>query len=334
MAGRKRGNGGGNRIATMFMSILVVIIVSVVIIDSGAWSTGLRLLSISGLNPLTSSQQLKPSEEYQKLGPNKITIPTPTATASPTPEVDETPDSTPQPTETPTEEPRQTVEGLPSAALPGISMTEALSMAKAMKTATPHTQGYDRETEFGTWANSSQLCGYGTTRDQILKRDMTDVTMDAQCRVTSGTLHDPYTGSTINFQRSVKKGKITVSGDSTRVQIDHVVALNDAWASGLWKDSRAKDRVRYANDPDVLLASDGPANNAKSMGINLTSSGVPASLAKQWKTSTPSIWLPDNQEYRCNYMAKRVQIKHKWNLTMSAWEKRETVSYLAQCATD
>lgn len=54
---------------------------------------------------------------------------------------------------------------------------------------------------------------------------------------------------------------------------------------------------------------------------------------KGWTQSTPSIWLPDNHGYQCDYMAKRVHIKHKYNLTMSAWEKDETIAFLTQCAT-
>ena len=95
-----------------------------------------------------------------------------------------------------------------------------------------------------------------------------------------------YTGQTINFRKSVVKNGKTVSGDSTAVQIDHVVALNDAWASGLWKNSRKNDRVKYANDPDVLLASQGDANNAKSEGINLYGSGVPKKSVGRWAAST------------------------------------------------
>ena len=224
-----------------------------------------------------------------------------------------------------------------------ISVSEALTIAQDMTAATPHPSGYDRAKQFGGWQNSDQLCGYGTTRDYILQRDMTNVTMDSQCRVQTGTLADPYTGKTISFQRDVYQkvnGKSTkVSGDSTAVQIDHVVALNDAWASGLWQDSRKNDRVTYANDPEVLLASDGPANNVKSMGINLYSEGVAKSnngtgSALKWTASTPSVWLPDNTSYQCEYMAKRVYIKNKYRLTMSSWEKAETVNKLQQCAVN
>ena len=75
--------------------------------------------------------------------------------------------------------------------------------------------------------------------------------------MNKGTLKDPYTGTKINFVQ----GKKT----SSAVQIDHVVALAAAWRAGAnqWKPEL---RLFYTNDPLVLLAVDGPANNDKSDG--------------------------------------------------------------------
>lgn len=209
----------------------------------------------------------------------------------------------------------------PASAASPIGMQDALALAESMPTATPHPKGYDRDAQFGDWANSDQLCGYGTTRDLILQRDLTDVGMNERCQVTSGTFHDPYTGETIKFRRGAKT--------SSEIQIDHVVAANDAWASGLWRKDRASDRKRFYNDPEVLLASKGSANNEKSMGVNLYSSGVPSGV--RWSDSTPSVWLPGNEGFRCDYMARRVYVKDKYDLTMSEWEKSETVGFLRQC---
>ncbi|RYQ46643.1 deoxyribonuclease, partial [Bifidobacterium pseudolongum subsp. globosum] len=224
------------------------------------------------------------------------------------------PDTTTQPT--------PNTSGLPAAAASPISIADALTTAQAMPTAKPHTTGYkaNRDTLFGGWANSPQLCGTATMRDQILKRDLTNPVLNSQCQVTSGTFTDPYTGQHMTF----KRGKDT----SSLIQIDHVVAVYDAYASGLWNRSQ-QERETYANDPDVLLASQGKANMVKSEGINLNGKGG----RNGWTQSTPSIWLPDNRGYQCDYMAKRVHIKHKYNLTMSAWEKDETIAFLTQCAT-
>lgn len=205
--------------------------------------------------------------------------------------------------------PQQLSRSLPQAAYSPVSYAQALQWAKATPVAAPRPAGYDRERYFGTWQKSPRLCGTGTSRDYILKRDLASPVMDSRCRVVSGVLDDPYTGTVINFRRGVNTSGL--------VQIDHVVALQDAWASGAssWPQSR---RVAYANDPDVLLASQGAANMAKGNGVD-------------WKAAADPVWLPSYRPYRCDYMAKRVSIKHKYGLLMSKPEREQTVCLLEAC---
>ena len=83
-------------------------------------------------------------------------------------------------------------------------------------------------------------------RNRTLARDQRHVVYDAgsACDVASGTLADPYTGARIRF----------VSGGASEVDVDHVVALGDAWQKGAQQWSYAR-RVRFANDPLNLLRS-------------------------------------------------------------------------------
>lgn len=200
--------------------------------------------------------------------------------------------------------------GLPAASRASISYQQALDEARSMPVSTAHPQGYNRMQYFGTWQPNSVLGGRATTRDFILKRDMSNVTLNRYSQVQSGTFHDPYTNQIMQF----KRGKDT----SALIQVDHVVALQDAWASGLWQDSRAADRMRYANDPDVLLASEGKANMAKGAGMD-------------WQNDNNPVWLTPYTAYHCDYMAKRVYIKHKWHLSMTAGEKNQTTRLLEAC---
>ncbi|MDN6468200.1 hypothetical protein [Bifidobacterium crudilactis] len=130
---------------------------------------------------------------------------------------------------------------------------------------------------------------------------MTNVVMNRYCKMQSGDLQDPYTSESMYFVKGEKTSML--------VQIDHVVAVQDAWASGLWRSSRAGERVSYYNDPDVLQAA----------GVD-------------WDVSSSPVWLPDNTAWHCDYMAKRAYIKHKYRLTMSSAEKTQTVNLLTQCA--
>src|SRR5690606_22084266 len=116
--------------------------------------------------------------------------------------------------------------------------------------------GYDRD-EFGSGWQDPDRNGCDA-RNDVLARDMTDLTFKRgthDCIVLTGVLDDPYSGATIDFQR----GQTT----SSAVQIDHVVALSDAWQKGAQQLSD-DERELLANDPLNLLAVDGPTNASKS----------------------------------------------------------------------
>ena len=164
--------------------------------------------------------------------------------------------------------------------------------------------GYSRD-QFGpAWDDvDGNKCN---TRDDILRRDLTNVRFKVRthaCTVISGTLNDPYTGKTIEF----KRGKKT----SSAVQIDHVVALSNAWQTGA-QDLTAEQRRQLANDPENLLAADGPANQQKS-------------------DADAADWLPSNTAYRCTYVARQVHVKAKYKLWVTADEKKVMERVLNSC---
>jgi hypothetical protein len=96
------------------------------------------------------------------------------------------------------------------------------------------------------------------------------------------------------------------------VQIDHVVALSDAWQTGAQQLS-ANQREQLANDPLELLAVDGPANQQKSDGDAAT-------------------WLPPNKPFRCQYVARQIAVKAKYMLWVTAAEKEAMQRVLASCS--
>ena len=321
MAGRKKG-GGGNNLATIIIGVIAVCIAATIIVSSTDGQHALQSFGVNGsvsqLKPGADSQQKnnltvkipKPGADSQQKNNLGITLPKPTAgdkSGSPSSSTPAAPTAT---------------GGWPAAASPTITVREALTRLDKITVRTPHLNGYagNREKLFGKWQNSSQLCGSGTTRDQIMKRDMTGTTMTSSCKVQTGILQDPYTGKTIRFDRS--KSTLTV-------QIDHVVAVQDAWASGLWGAS-AQERLTYANDPDVLLAVDGPANEQKGSGVAslISSKSRQAATRAQWGGE---VWMPSNKAYRCDYMVKRVEIKTKYGLSMTQAEKTETKKVLEAC---
>jgi len=171
------------------------------------------------------------------------------------------------------------------------SVLDALPVA-----AKESSRGYERM-QFGqAWADADRNgCD---TRNDILRRDLSAVTFTASsartlCRVASGELWDPYTGRHIPFERG--------QGSSQTVQIDHVVALAEAWKSGADHLS-SQERQTLANDPLNLLAVDGATNQSKS-------------------AQDASTWLPDNKAFRCHYVARQVSVKYSYGLSVSAQER-------------
>ena len=166
---------------------------------------------------------------------------------------------------------------------------------------------YDRQAFGQRWADTDHNgCD---TRNDILARDLARPTFKPgtrDCVVLTGTLAEPYTGTTIQFQRGDKS--------SALVQIDHVVALADAWRSGAWQWD-AQRRQEFANDPENLLAVDGAANEDKS-----------ASSADQW--------LPPNVAFRCDYVKRQIAVKYAYGLSVTQAEQDAMATQLTTCSDD
>ncbi|WP_296629988.1 HNH endonuclease family protein [Rhodoluna sp.] len=189
----------------------------------------------------------------------------------------------------------------PATAATSVSATAALNKLP-IKGRAPKT-GYDRTNFSDGWGD----IGYCDTRNYILKRDLTNITWRSSpdCTVATGTLHDPYTGKVIHFVRGV--------GSSLAVQIDHVVAVSDAWQKGAQQLGYSK-RYAFYNDPLNLLAVDGPTNSSKGDGDAAT-------------------WLPPNKGYRCAYVARQIAVKRKYSLWVTSAEKSAMARVLAGCPT-
>lgn len=152
------------------------------------------------------------------------------------------------------------------------------------------------------------------TRDEILQRDMIEFYSEDGCKVLTGVLLDPYSGKNINFVRTGQMGPDGKKGDSSAVQIDHVVALSDAWQKNAPRWDQAK-REQFANDPLNLLAVDGPLNSQKS-------------------DSDAASWLPPNKDFRCTYVSLQVQVKAKYAVAVTSAEKDAMKRVLNTCSDD
>lgn len=162
---------------------------------------------------------------------------------------------------------------------------------------------YNRVKQFGPAWKDVDHNGCDT-RNDILNRDLTVKEMRNSCVITAGQLADPYSGKRIDFRKK----------DASKVQIDHVVALENAWQSGAYNLTQ-EDREALANDPDNLLAVNGHDNMAKG-------------------SKSADQWMPPNNAYACTYASKQVQIKNRYALTVTSSEKQALADALATCTTN
>ena len=245
-----------------------------------------------------------PAEGAPTIAVQQIEEPDPTTTAVPTTgaPTTEAPTTAAPTTEAPTTAAPTTA--APTTAAPTTEAPEAGTALAVLagleeKGRAPRT-GYDRE--LFHWRDDVDRNGCDT-RNDVLRRDLTTITLKAGtdgCVVLTGTLDDPYGGETIAFDRS-----------DSEVDIDHVVALSDAWQSGAasWDDDT---RRTFANDPLNLLAVDSGLNRQKSDGDAAT-------------------WLPPAKDFRCEYVARQIAVKAKYELWVKPAEGDAMERVLESC---
>ena len=164
----------------------------------------------------------------------------------------------------------------------------ALALLQTVRVENEYQVGYDRAL-FEHWRD---IDGDGCdSRDQVLKRDSISLPQvdPVNCNVIAGDWVSPYDGA-----------KWTNPSD---IDIDHVIALKEAWDSGAWAWSAAQRRA-FANDTSdsrTLLAVTDSVNQSKS-------------------DKDPSNWLPPLQSYTCTYLGNWIAVKVRWSLSMDSSE--------------
>lgn len=184
-----------------------------------------------------------------------------------------------------------------SATPPGIpSASTARTQLSSLRVAADGSMtGYSRDL-FPHWHTVTGACN---TREQVLKRDGTNVVVNSSCAATSGRWYSPYDGATWSA--------------ASDVDIDHIIPLANAWRTGArsWTTSK---REQFANDlsgPQLIAVTD-DVNQAKG-------------------DKSPESWKPPLSSYHCTYARMWIGSKYKWTLTVNSSEKSALTTMLNSC---
>lgn len=179
-------------------------------------------------------------------------------------------------------------------ALLGVSVAACTPQIPSSAQSDPvSSDDYDR----ADWGNWKQQGGGCDTRELLLKQAGQNVVTDRTCKVVSGSWYSQYDGVTLSV--------------SSKVQIDHIVPVKEAWRSGgaSWPDDK---KNQFYNDLDNLIAVSSTSNQSKS-------------------DDDPAEWLPPRKEFDCTYIKRYDSVKKKWGLAEDPREHQAIANVLAHC---
>lgn len=177
------------------------------------------------------------------------------------------------------------------------SFKDATTALNTLKVADESRAGYVR-TKFKHWISAGNGCD--SRKAVIISEAIVKPTVEKGCVIKGGEWLSIYDNV-----------KVT---DASKLDVDHVVPLAEAWDSGASAWDAAK-REKYANDqtdPRHLIAVTGASNRSKS-------------------DQDPAEWMPTNKDYACEYLTNWVSIKVRWNLSVDKKEKDFITTNLKPC---
>lgn len=172
----------------------------------------------------------------------------------------------------------------------------AARLLASLPVAPEHPAGYARE-KFGDWLDLNRN-GCDTRQEVLIAERLAGQVRG--CAVTHGRWLSSYDGITFR--------------NPARLDIDHRVPLEEAWASGAWRWTTST-RHRYAND----------------LGYALSLMAVSASTNRSKGDREPREWLPPLPSVRCAYIKAWIGVKYRWRLAVDSAEKSYLTRQLTRC---
>lgn len=168
------------------------------------------------------------------------------------------------------------------------------------------TEKYNRQRHFGSWIEETQDQDCFDVRAEVLIRDskaQVKLNPNNPCKVAAGKWYDPYSGQIIT--------------QASDIEIDHVVALKNAYDSGAWS-WKQNLRCLYGNF----------------MGYNNHLLSVSSGENQRKSDKSPEAWMPSDSRYACDHLKNWLTVKYVWNLNMSQSEALAIAQLIKQYRCD
>jgi hypothetical protein len=192
----------------------------------------------------------------------------------------------------------QPVPDVPAKTVGVLTVSNVTKMLQSLSVKAEVTSGYDRDL-FNHWVDSDKDC-FNTRAEVLQLESSVKTTNNSSCTIQTGKWYSPYDNKTLTTASSF--------------DVDHVVALKEAWDSGAsgWS---SRQRELYAND------------------LGYAGSLIAVSLGSNRSKSDRDVaeWLPTNTSYRCTYVAVWVSVKWRWSLSVDTTEKAAITNAFKSC---
>lgn len=163
-----------------------------------------------------------------------------------------------------------------------------------------HSSSY-RRSKFKLWVDANG--DHEDTRAEVLKSESKKkATLNSRHTVKTGKWISPYDGKTVMV--------------ASKLDIDHMVPLQEAWTSGAYSWS-ANKREAYAND----------------LGYGASLIAVTKHANRSKGDKEPNGYLPTLKSYRCSYTRNWIAVKARWGLSVDRAEKTALTADLTTYCT-
>ena len=162
-----------------------------------------------------------------------------------------------------------------------------------------YLNGYDRAL-FKHWSDADKD-GCDTRAEVLIEEAIVKPKIGPKCKLTGGKWISAYDGKTVT--------------NASKLDVDHLVPLAEAWRSGAWKWTAAQRQV-FANDlenSEALIAVTRSTNRSKG-------------------DKDPSLWMPAKNQ--CIYIQNWISVKIKYSLTADPQEAEKLNSLVSTCGLD